>query len=243
MQLTSAAISRITTILLDIEGTTTPIDFVYKTLFPFARAHLEEYLLTRAPLEASEDLLLLREEFHQEKSDATLPPWKEGDSPLPYLFWLMDCDRKSRALKALQGRVWKIGYESGQLKGELFPDAAQAIALWAARGFQIAIYSSGSVLAQKLIFKYSTAGDLTPYLAAHFDTEIGPKNEKTSYEAIAKRLNTAPERILFISDAERELDAALNAKFTVALSVRPGNKVVNRREFTATSDFLTLLRP
>ncbi|HEX2897256.1 MAG TPA: acireductone synthase [candidate division Zixibacteria bacterium] len=206
-------------VLLDIEGTTTPIDFVYKTLFPFARKHLKEYVTGKID---KVDLIQLESEFIIDPSDSK-PTWKLP--PLDYLNWLMDQDRKSPALKSIQGKIWKAGYENGALKGELFPDVLPSIKRWKKQEKQVAIYSSGSVLAQKLLFKYSQNGDISHLIDAYFDTEVGPKKEAESYIKIAQRINLPAGEIVFVSDNAAECQAAVEAGFEVRYSVRPGNIV------------------
>ena len=210
-------------ILLDIEGTTTPIDFVHKKLFPFAETRMAEFVL-----ESFEDL---RDEIEQLVEEHTryndaenLDPNSPG-SVSAYLVHLIKVDRKSTPLKSIQGKIWQAGYESGELKSEIFPDVPPALERWTAAGKIIAIYSSGSVLAQKLLFKYTDHGDLTPYISAYFDTTSGGKRESESYRKIASELNLPPEEILFVSDVLAELDAANNAGFQTALSIRKGNAV------------------
>lgn len=206
-------------ILLDIEGTTTPVNFVYGTLFPYARKHLSEFLADNF---SREDLVQLEMEYRQDTSSAK-PAWQMP--PVEYLYWLMDQDRKSPALKSIQGKIWKAGYEEGTLQGELFPDVVPAMRRWKAQGRRICIYSSGSVLAQKLIFRYSYEGDISGLIDSYFDTEVGPKKEAESYREIARRLHKAPEEILFVSDSAAECNAAAKAGCLVRYSVRPGNKV------------------
>ena len=133
-----------------------------------------------------------------------------ANAALEYLLWLMDRDRKSTALKSLQGKIWKAGFERGELKGTLFDDVPAAFARWSATG-KVAIYSSGSVEAQKLLFRHSIFGDLTPLIAGYFDTRTGPKMASASYAAIAQAMEVAPGEALFFSDVVRELDAAREA--------------------------------
>ncbi|MGH9940395.1 MAG: acireductone synthase, partial [Blastocatellia bacterium] len=168
-------------ILLDIEGTTTPIDFVYKTLFPFARARVKDYLSRDwdAP-EFQADLAQLRAEQASDIAQGLNPPALEGgssteliESVVAYIHWLMDRDRKSTPLKAIQGRIWQEGYLAGELFGEVFDDVPPAFARWRRQNILICIYSSGSALAQKLLFAHTTAGDLTDYICRYFDTTIG----------------------------------------------------------------------
>jgi enolase-phosphatase E1 len=135
----------------------------------------------------------------------------------------MDLDRKSPSLKRIQGQIWENGFKGGELKAELFPDVAPALARWKQAGIDVAIYSSGSVLAQRLIFGTTQYGDLTREIDAYFDTAVGPKRESDSYAAIARELGVAPQSILFLSDVTAELDAASSAGCRTALVARPGN--------------------
>lgn len=202
-------------ILLDIEGTTTPITFVYDVLFPFARAHTSEHL-------GEEDVRALRREYEDDIKDGTTPPaW--SDVPVAYVHWLMDRDRKSTALKNLQGKIWLDGYQRGELHGEVFADVPPALARWREQGIDVRIYSSGSILAQRLLFSSTKAGDLTKLLNGYFDTTTGPKVESQSYSAIAQAFACEAREILFVSDMVRELDAAAAAGMQTALCVRPGN--------------------
>ena len=219
-------------VVLDIEGTTTPIDFVYEVLFPFARTHVEDYL--RQSL-GSEELLLdlakLRAEYEADVAQKLAPPpWPDGPpdaqvgSIVAYFHWLMDRDRKSTGLKSLQGKIWRQGYLNGELKGRVFPDVPPALERWRRKDLSISIFSSGSVLAQKLLFANSDAGDLTKFLGGYFDTTMGPKTAEASYRHIAAALRLQPLQGLFISDESTELDAAKSAGMQTALCVRPGNR-------------------
>jgi enolase-phosphatase E1 len=152
----------------------------------------------------------------------------------------MDRDRKSTAIKSMQGKIWKRGFESGELKGTLFDDVPAALARWAAKA-RVAIYSSGSADAQQLLFRYSNYGDLTPLIADYFDTRTGPKAESDSYVAIAGTMEVAPEDVLFVSDAVRELDGAREAGCATRLAVRPGNPpVVDTHGHNAVESFVEL---
>ena len=200
-------------ILLDIEGTTTPITFVYDVLFPFARAHAHEHLDDEAER-------ALKLEYDVDVVEGLQPPpW----SALAYIHWLMDQDRKSTALKNLQGKIWQEGYRSGELHGEVYPDVPPALERWHRAGMDVRIYSSGSILAQQLIFSTTRYGDLTRLLSGYFDTTTGPKRDAASYSAIAAAFALSPSAILFISDVVPELDAATSTGMQVRLAIRPGN--------------------
>jgi len=202
-------------ILLDIEGTTTPIAFVYDVLFPFARRHAGEHV-------KKADLTDLEREHEEDVRQGTNPPpWSSG--PVAYIHWLMDQDRKSTALKNIQGKIWLEGYESGELHGEVFQDVPPALERWRRRQVDVRIFSSGSVLAQRLLFSNTAAGDLTRWIRGNFDTTTGPKHDPASYSRIAALFGIPPADILFISDVTRELDAARSAGMQTRLCVRPGN--------------------
>ena len=209
-------------ILLDIEGTTTPIDFVHKTLFPFAKARTAGFV--------QENLAGLKFEIGQlaaeHAADTDYSSELRIDSPnsvAEYLKFLIDQDRKSTPLKTIQGMIWEKGYESGGLVSEVFADVPTAIKRWKDAGKSIAIFSSGSVLAQRLIFRYSNEGDLTQFIDKYFDTNTGPKREAESYRKIAEELEFEANEIIFVSDIPAELDAARSAGMQTALSVRKGN--------------------
>ena len=153
------------------------------------------------------------------------PPWPAGGGlppALDYLRWLMDADGKSTALKALQGLLWQEGFRQGELRGRLYPDVAPALARWQGQGRSTFIYSSGSVLAQRLIFSKSDAGDLSPLIAGYFDTTTGPKKDAASYGAIAARIGLDPGDVMFVSDSLEEIAAARAAGMRAALCAREG---------------------
>ena len=232
-------------VVLDIEGTTTPIAFVYDVLFPYARTHLRAFLETRGTsgLLAEVDRQL-REEHAADVARGDSPPPLPADVSSgnavdlePYVLWLMDRDRKSPGLKLLQGMIWQRGFADGTLRGELFPDVAPALDRWRSDAIDVAIYSSGSVLAQRLIFGHTAAGDLTPRISRFFDATIGPKRSADSYRHIASELHRSPDELLFLSDVHAELLAARAAGFKTLLCVRPGNPEPPREGETTVETF------
>jgi enolase-phosphatase E1 len=214
--------------LLDVEGTIAPLSLVYDQLFPYARMHFERYLQTHSGEPGVvNDLTALAEENAAE-TDLTAPKFTNPeywDEAIPYLNWLMDRDRKSTALKSLQGRIWKGGFEREELEGTLFEDVPPALERWSTAA-HVAIYSSGSVAAQLLLFRHSNFGDLTPLISGYFDTRTGPKTAKGSYESIASAMSCDPREIMFFSDAVRELDPAREAGCHTRLVMRDGNAPV-----------------
>jgi enolase-phosphatase E1 len=220
-------------ILLDIEGTTTPISFVYDVLFPFAREHAREHL-------GEEDQRALKIEYDADVAGGlTPPPWSSG--AIHYVHWLMDQDRKSTALKNLQGRIWQEGYRQGELRGAVFADVPPALARWKDAGIDVRIYSSGSILAQKVLFSTTPFGDLTRFLNGYFDTTTGAKADPSSYTTIATAFGLPPSEILFISDVTRELDAAAAAGLQVLLAIRPGNHPQPPHQYKAIPEFGAVL--
>lgn len=215
----------ISVVLLDIEGTTTPIDFVYKVLFQYARAHAAEFLESRRSDVAEDIEALLREDTEDIKRGLDPPSIVSGTvhELAAYVHWLMDRDRKTTALKSLQGKIWQAGYLAGELHSQVFEDVPTAFKRWREQGKQICIYSSGSVLAQELLFANTEAGDLTGFISGYFDTNIGPKKDAESYKRIAKAVEFEPSAIVFVSDVSAELRAAASAGLGTLLCVRPGN--------------------
>lgn len=216
-------------VLLDIEGTTTPIAFVHDVLFPYARAHLAGHLRAHWREESTRDVIArLAEEHTVDRADGHAPPAWPRRSPsievvAAYAAWLMDRDRKSPGLKLLQGHIWEAGYQEGVLRGLVFADVAPAIRRWHEARLRVAIYSSGSVQAQRRLFESTPAGDLTTLIDAFFDTGVGAKVESASYGRIAESLKLPVGVVLFVSDVTKELEAARDAGLAVVLSRRPGN--------------------
>lgn len=223
-------------ILTDIEGTTTSVAFVYETLFPYFKKHISAFLnesdlenSTLAPLlqdvkdtvQKEEGLLLANEELAQQ-----LIAWTKAD-------------RKHPALKVLQGILWRTAYERGEIKGHIYPDVPPALERWREAGIGMGVYSSGSVEAQKLLFGHSEFGDLTPFFSNYFDTNVGHKREAASYQTIADQLEIATAEILFLSDIEAELDAALAVGIQTIQLIRP-DTIIGLRHKIAT-DFSEIL--
>jgi enolase-phosphatase E1 len=212
-------------ILLDIEGTTTPIAFVHDVLFTYARQHVSEYLVQHSNA-LTDDIALLREEHARDTSSGAKPPPLTDDRAAiaTYVHWLIDRDRKSTGLKSLQGKIWREGYTSGTLKAQVFEDVRPAFERWHKSGLRISIFSSGSALAQQLLFAHTDDGDLTKFISDYFDTNVGAKGDPESYRRIANKMNLTPPEILFVSDVVTELEAATQAGMKTRLSVRPGNQ-------------------
>jgi enolase-phosphatase E1 len=190
-------------ILTDIEGTTSSIAFVKEVLFPYARAHIADFVHSHATEpEVSKLLDEVRTEVGQTLNEEEI---------IEQLKRWIDEDQKIPPLKTLQGIIWEQGYKNGNFTGHIYKDAADKLKEWHSRNIKLYVFSSGSVAAQKLIFGFSDYGDLTPLFSGYFDTRTGSKLETSSYEVIAKTINIPAGEILFLSDIAKELDAARSA--------------------------------
>ncbi|WKJ90444.1 acireductone synthase [Methylomonas montana] len=199
-------------IVTDIEGTTSSLSFVKDVLFPYARAHLPDFVRSRQA----------QAEIRQLLADACQVAGGELDDDAviaQFIHWI-DTDQKITPLKSLQGLIWLEGYRNGDFTGHVYEDAVRNLKNWHSQGFKLYVYSSGSVQAQKLLFGYSDFGDLTPLFSGYFDTHVGGKRESESYQRIAAELGLPAEQILFLSDIKEELDAARQAGFATCWLVR-----------------------
>lgn len=214
-------------ILTDIEGTTSSISFVHETLFPYAAEHMAEFVRDghQSTLEISEQLDEVAKVSGVERDDI------EGLIDV-LLGWIRE-DRKETPLKALQGMLWQKGYQEGAFKGHVYPDAADYLQRWHDRGLRLFVYSSGSVKAQKLIFGFSEAGDLTPFFSGYFDTRVGGKKEPEAYRTILSELGVEGDTVLFLSDVEAELEAADAAGMKTVWLVRDGDRPETSRPVAA----------
>ncbi len=215
------------TILLDIEGTTSSIRFVYDEMFPFVRRELRGFLTARGD---DQDVTQACELIARDAGQPSLADWLAtagGPSAQELVhdevLRLMDADVKATGLKQLQGLIWKSGFESGELRAHVYDDVPPALQRWQAAGIDLRIYSSGSVAAQRLFFGHTEAGNLLPLLHAHYDTTTGPKREPASYHAITDDIGCQPADVLFLSDVVAELEAARTAGLRTGLCIRPGN--------------------
>jgi enolase-phosphatase E1 len=225
---TSADEGHIRVVLLDIEGTTTPIDFVYRTLFPYASRKVESFLREHA--EEAEIYSLIQDLRSQrgldERQGLRPPAWSRDSaeavlrSSVAYVQWLIGRDSKCTALKTLQGKIWQEGFASGELHGQVYADVPPAFARWRRQQRKIYIYSSGSVLAQQNLFRTVVSGDLTPQIAGYFDTKIGVKTDIESYKSISGSVGLPACEFLFLSDAAKEIDAARAAGMQAILCNR-----------------------
>lgn len=218
-------------IVTDIEGTTSDIRFVHNILFPYARERLAGFVREQQN-EIAPILNDLRAEINEPQADI--------ERLIETLFSFMDVDRKSTALKALQGLIWRDGYVNGDFTGHLYDDVLPALKAWKQQGIALYVYSSGSVAAQKLLFGYSDAGNITDLFSGYFDTHVGAKREAQSYRNIAAEIGVAPEKLLFLSDIHQELDAAREAGWQTVQLIRGEADDVSRHRQVNRFDHINL---
>ena len=219
-------------LLLDIEGTTCPVSFVSDVLFPFAKQELSTYIKQNwdkiphnKPIQAAKKEWLDDESSKsmQIKQQVAKGETEEMDGLIQYLKHLISIDKKSTALKDLQGKIWEHGYNNGDLKSQLFPETAECLREWREQGITLSVYSSGSIQAQKLLYRHSPTGDLEKLFSHWFDTHTGPKKSTESYTKIAEQLHSSPNKIWFVSDNGAECDSARSAGMNTLFSLRDGN--------------------
>jgi enolase-phosphatase E1 len=209
---------------MDIEGTIIPIAFVRGVLFPYAKQRMTRFLNEHQSNPAVRQWAALCQDASAEESGIR-PSYDE----LPGILQLwMEADAKQTGLKGLQGMIWEEGYKGGAFAPALYDDVLPALISWRAQGIQLALYSSGSEQAQRLLMTYTTKGDLTGYFVRFFDTSVGSKTNRESYCRIATTLGMAADTILFLSDIETELDAAAATSFKTTQIVRPGTQTGGR---------------
>ena len=219
-------------LLLDIEGTTCAVSFVSDILFPFAKRELSSYLIQNEHNgNQSQTIQKAKKEWAEDQSvksvqlkrQVDLQQISEVDALTQYLEHLIIIDKKSTALKDLQGQIWELGYSNGELKAELFPETVECLQQWHQQGITLSVYSSGSIHAQQLLYRHTSEGNFETLFSYWFDTHTGPKKVSQSYTTIATKLKSAPENIWFISDNGEECDAARKAGMKTLFSLRDGN--------------------
>ncbi len=217
--------------LLDIEGTTSSLQFAQHILFPYARGHTPEYLTEHWDEPHIQELAdqLLKEASGPALTDLKAQAKTHYELIKPIVDAtriLIDNGSQCPALKTLQGFMWEQGYTFGELKSHVYPDVPHALVLWYHQGVRVRIYSGDSIQTQKTFFAHTSAGNLLPAFEEYHDTTTGAKRTPESYRAIALAANLDPKRILFFSDLAQELDAAQSAGMQTVLVIRPDNPPV-----------------
>lgn len=242
-------------IIVDIEGTTTSISFVKETLFPYVRENLKKYIDAKwEDQEFKHDLEKLKEQAKKDEDDkieGVVPisgstPDEEKESLVKNVLWQMDGDRKTGALKQLQGHMWREAYDSGSVKGHVYEDVPECLKSWKNAGKKIYVYSSGSVEAQKMLFGHSEHGDLLEYFSGYFDTEVGMKQEAASYKNILNKIKAEATDVIFLTDIVKEAKAAKEAGLSSIIMIREGNAPLteeDKAEFRTAKSFLDLPFP
>jgi enolase-phosphatase E1 len=217
-------------ILTDIEGTTSSISFVKDVLFPYARKRLPAFVETHS------DKPEVQHWLHEAAKEAGLVSATREEIIDLLIAWI-DADRKSTALKALQGMIWEAGYTDGEYRAHVYPEVPARLRAWRDAGKRLYVYSSGSVGAQKLLFGHTDAGDLTPLFSGYFDTETGTKRDARSYQRIAEAIDLPASEILFLSDITEELDAARTAGMQTTLLARAPGRCTDGSDHRCVADF------
>ncbi len=229
--------------LFDIEGTVAPISFVHDVLFPYAKEKLESFVKSNSISTEAWDSILSenQKDVSSHSYPDSLTKQDDKDGIIKYLSFLISVDRKNSGLKEIQGYIWQKGYESGEIKSNLFADTIDFFQELKRRNKWIVIYSSGSILAQKLIFQFSNFGDLTPMISGYFDTTIGHKRESTSYKNIISNLQVSSHNIVFFTDIVPEAIASKSEGIDSYILLRPGNAPQDTKDFSTISDFQSFL--
>ena len=236
-------------LLLDIEGTTCPASYVSETLFPYATEHLPSFVSKNMRDNEVRNILKAAEhEWMNDNCEASIKLKEkhsstEDNSPegvIQYLLHLIKTDQKSTSLKDLQGKIWLAGYQRGELKAEIFPETAGCFRQWAQDNILISSYSSGSIQAQKLLYKHTNHGDLCSIIHQWFDTHTGSKKRAQSYSKISQRLKASPRNVLFVSDSSEECDAASESGMLTLFSLRTSNPDQNSNGHTVIRSLLDI---
>ena len=214
-------------VLCDIEGTTTSLSFVHEVLFPLSRKEMDAFIRNNWRDPEIQPILAQLNEPSPEEVVRLLKSW-------------IDEDKKDGRLKQIQGKIWKSAFETGKIRSHVYPDVPENWNKWKRNRIRIYIFSSGSVEAQKLLFRHSEAGDLTRWIDGYFDTTMGPKKEAEAYRKIAAVTQLPPEQILFLSDVEAELDAARTAGMQTIQLVRENTKPGNQHPAVRTFSEISL---
>jgi enolase-phosphatase E1 len=206
------------TVVIDIEGTTSPTAYVTDHLYPYSADRLAGWIARHADDPATRRALT-------QVRDLIADPGAGADRVVATLLGWIAANQKITPLKTLQGLIWDRGFADGELAAPFYPDAIPALHAWKAAGQDIYVFSSGSVAAQRAWFGHSTEGDLRSLISGYFDTEnAGPKREPTSYQSIAAATGASPRQTVFLSDLVAELDAAREAGWHTVRVRRPGEK-------------------
>jgi enolase-phosphatase E1 len=222
------------------------VSFVGEVLFPYAKQQMPVFLADQAENQIVQELLIQVFEAWDKDTDIEAAALrqrycqKDTKAAVSYLSWLIEKDRKLTPLKELQGLIWRQGYDQGLLKAPLYADVPEALERWHSAGLELSTYSSGSINAQKLLYRHSTHGDLSILFRDWFDTNIGGKLSSKSYIRIVEALNSNPEQIVFISDRKSELSAAKEAGVKVVFSQRVDNPETDNGAYIAVNNYADL---
>lgn len=192
---------KIVAIVTDIEGTTSSSGFAHNVLYPYALKQIGNFI----------------REHHEERDvmrvlvrigDRVGIPLHNTEGFVKLLQQWIREDRDDVDLKLLQGMVWERAYKQGLFQSHVYSDVPEVLQRWQDRECNLYTFSSSSVKAQQLYFRFSDFGDMRLLFSGYFDTTMGVKRDVQTYANIAQAIALDPEAILFISDDKDELDAA-----------------------------------
>ncbi len=216
MTLAEQTFTGIKCIVVDIEGTTSRSSFVFDVMFPYATDRFDDWIADHGDEPATAEVIT------QVGVEIGVDEPSTGQVLDALRAWVAE-DRKITPLKTLQGLIWEDAFASGALVSDFYPDALDVMGRWHDAGLAMAVYSSGSVLAQRNWYAHTPEGNHTNWMTGYFDTaNAGPKREEASYRAIAEQLDLSPQHLLFCSDVVAELDAASAAGWQVVRVRRDG---------------------
>lgn len=228
-------------IIADVEGTITHIHFALQILIPFIKTHLRAFLTeTWDQKETKEFVDRLRECVREEKvAGSRMPSIADSDSARDKLFesvlnniiWQMDQNIKNASIKELHILSWIWGCKNKSLKGHVFDDVPEAFHKWKKeKNIKLYIFSSGMVVAQKLLLACSVYGNLEILIDGFFDSAFGSKKDPQSFKNIANNIHIQPKSILFLSDRPEEAKAAKSAGCQAVVVKRPANDPIKDDE-------------
>lgn len=205
---------KIAAIVTDIEGTTSATGFVHNVLSPYLLSNLGKYV--RSNHEERDVMRVLTR-----LSKTTGIPRQEINGIVELLeLWTRD-EETYADLKALQGMVLEKAYKQGLFQAHVYEDVLAVLQHWVQQEINLYVFSSESIKAQQLFFRFTEMGDFRLLFSGYFDSEMGEKRNVATFRNIAQAIALPAESILYLSDCKEELDCASEAGLRTCWVVRP----------------------
>ncbi|XP_013397492.2 enolase-phosphatase E1 [Lingula anatina] len=235
----SDILENVKVLLLDVEGTTSPISFMKNEVNQYVTENIQEYLTKNWESEELQNVITsLREQAQQDKEAGTegVVEVKAADDPqeeviasiTENLKWQMSQEKATTAACQLQSQILREAFKMEKMKGKLFDDVVPALKEVATDSRQVYLFSTTSMDVQKLLFTYSAQGDNSKCLSGFFDSKVGAKTEMESYKNIINDIGVKPEETLYVTDMPAEAQAAGKAGIGVFLLNRPENPALSQ---------------